>query len=109
MRDMLTDRQAGIRTLAMALGGKVSATLYGFEVLFPFVWVGGCVAVQLLPAWSLLTWLSAGMAWKTARRAVAYSPAKAAKLAGADEATAQLQLAFSTLFIVSFVVARLLP
>ena len=109
MRDMLTDRQAGIRTLAMTLGGKVSATLYGFEVLFPFVWVGGCVAAQLLPAWSLLTWLSAGMAWKTARRAAAYSPAKAAKLAGADEATAQLQLAFSSLFIVSFVVARLLP
>ena len=38
-RDMLTDRRAGIKTMAMGLGTKFSAWLYGFEMIFPYVWI----------------------------------------------------------------------
>ena len=36
-RDIMTDRRAGIKTMAMSLGPKASAWIYVFEVLFPFV------------------------------------------------------------------------
>jgi 1,4-dihydroxy-2-naphthoate octaprenyltransferase len=39
-RDMVTDKRAEIKTMAMGLGKKVSAMLYGFEMIFPYVWVG---------------------------------------------------------------------
>lgn len=107
MRDMQTDRQAGIRTLAMVLGGRVSAVLYCLEVLFPFAWMAGCVVAGNLPVWSLLAVLGVGIAWKESRRAARYPFSPASGIVGMDEATAKLQLLFSSLLMVSFVLARL--
>ncbi|MBQ1258353.1 MAG: prenyltransferase, partial [Clostridia bacterium] len=38
-RDTKHDLRAGIKTMAMGLGTKVSAWIYGFEMVFPFVWI----------------------------------------------------------------------
>ena len=57
-RDTSTDARAGIRTLAMGLGGRCSVWLYAFEVLFPFVWVVGCSLTGVLPYSSLAVLLA---------------------------------------------------
>lgn len=104
-RDMQTDRRASIRTLAMNLGGRVSVWLYCFEVLFPFVWIVGCVLAGALPAWCLLSCIAVVPAWRNARAAVRYFRGGPASIARLDEATAQLQLLFSLLLLVSFLIA----
>lgn len=53
-RDMRTDARAEIQTLAMKLGGKASMYVYCAEVLFPFGWIAGLIAVGTLPLWTLL-------------------------------------------------------
>lgn len=106
-RDIETDSRAHIRTLAMNIGSRVSVWLYCFEVLFPFVWISGCAALGVLPLWTLLAWLAFVPAWQNARRAVAYFKGGSAVIANLDEATAKLQLLFSLLLAVGFVIARL--
>lgn len=88
---MRTDARAEIQTLAMKLGGKASMYVYCAEVLFPFGWIAGLIAAGTLPLWTLLV-----------------MPALVPAIAGLDEMTAKLQLLFSLLFTLSFVVAGLL-
>lgn len=104
-RDIQTDGRACIRTLAMNLGARTSVWLYCFEVIFPFVWLSGCVILDLLPLWTLLAWVAFVPAWQNARMAVSYFKGGSAAIANLDEATAKLQLLFSLLLTVSFVVA----
>lgn len=106
-RDMQTDRRAHIRTLAMKLGGKRSVRLYAFEVLFPFVWLTGCVLAGVFPVWALLAWVTVVPAWQNVRRAAAFFREGSSAIAGLDEATARLQLLFSLVLTVSFLVAGL--
>ena len=107
-RDIPTDRWAHIRTLAMTLGGRVSVFLYAFEVLFPFGWIAGCAAGGLLPWWALLTLPALCMAWSNVRRMRLFFTVGREGIVSVDERTAQLQLLFSLLLIVSFVVAGVL-
>ena len=107
-RDIPTDRRAHIRTLAMTLGGRVSVFLYAFEVLFPFGWIAGCAAGGVLPWWALLTLPALCMAWSNVRRMRLFFTVGREGIVSVDERTAQLQLLFSLLFIVSFVVAGVL-
>ena len=107
-RDIPTDRRAHIRTLAMTLGGRVSVFLYAFEVLFPFGWIAGCAAGGVLPWWALLTLPALCMAWSNVRRMRLFFTVGREGIVSVDERTAQLQLLFSLLLIVSFVVAGVL-
>ena len=107
-RDIPTDRWAHIRTLAMTLGGRVSVFLYAFEVLFPFGWIAGCAAGGLLPWWALLTLPALCMAWSNVRRMRLFFTVGREGIVSVDKRTAQLQLLFSLLLIVSFVVAGVL-
>ena len=106
-RDMRTDARAEIQTLAMKLGGKASMYVYCAEVLFPFGWIAGLIAAGTLPLWT------AGDAALVPAignvRVVSRFPGKGeSAIAGLDEMTAKLQLLFSLLFTLSFVVAGLL-
>ena len=107
-RDIPTDRRAHIRTLAMTLGGRVSVFLYAFEVLFPFGWIAGCAAGGVLPWWALLTLPALCMAWSNVRRMRLFFTVGREGIVSVDKRTAQLQLLFSLLLIVSFVVAGVL-
>lgn len=107
-RDMGTDGRAGIRTLAMNLGGKVSVWLYCFEVLFPFIWISGCVIAGVLPVWTLLVWAVFFPALMNVRMAAGYFRKGSEAIARLDEATARLQLLFSLVLTVSFVIAGLI-
>lgn len=107
LRDIETDRRAHISTPAMQMGGRASVWVYCFEVLFPFVWLSGCVVGGVLPAWCLLAWVAALPALRNARVAVGYFKQGAAAIATLDEGTAKLQLAFSLMLVVSFTIAGL--
>lgn len=108
LRDIQTDSRAYITTLAMQLGARASVWLYCFEVLFPFVWLSGCIVAGVLPVWCLLAWLAFVPALQNARMAVSYFRDGAAAVASLDEATAKLQLVFSLLLAASFVVSGVL-
>ena len=107
-RDIEQDRRAGIKTFAMCLGGKVASQLYCVEVIFPFVWVIGAMALGLFPYWSALSLVALAIALGNAKQAMKYNKEGMKALVGVDEKTAQLQLAFSVLMFISFIVAGLL-
>lgn len=106
-RDITTDARAQIKTFAMRLGRKASKPLYAFEVLFPFVWIAGCVVAGVLPVWSLLTLVAVVPAWQGARDMLRHDDSSTELIANLDERTAKLQLIFSLLFTVALTVAYL--
>ena len=103
-RDIEQDSRAGIRTFAMRLGPKRSIWVYCFEVLFPFAWVIASILLKLLPYWSALSLLALAIALGNARQTTKYSQEGMKALVGIDEKTAQLQLIFSVLMFISFIV-----
>lgn len=106
-RDIATDNRAKISTLAMSLGRNASKWLYAAEVLLPFVWVAGCAFAGVFPLWTLLTLPAVVPAWMGARDMLRHDEQSAETIANLDERTAKLQLIFSILFTVSFIIASL--
>lgn len=106
-RDMQTDARASIKTLAMELGGRTSVILYCAEILFPFGWIAGCVAAGTFPLWTLLVLLVLVPAVGNVRVMSRFSGKGVAAIANLDEMTAKLQLLFSLVFALSFVIAGL--
>lgn len=107
-RDMQTDARASIHTLAMNLGRKASVYLYCAEILFPFGWVAGCAATGTFPGWTLLVLLASIPAVGNVRMMERFLHKGVAAIANLDEMTAKLQLLFSLIFALSFVIAGLL-
>ena len=106
-RDIATDNRAKISTLAMSIGRRTSKWLYAAEVLLPFAWIAGCVVADAFPLWSLLTLPAIVPAWQGARDMLRHDEQSTDTIANLDERTAKLQLLFSLLFTVSFVIAAL--
>ncbi len=107
-RDMQTDRRAGIRTMAMGLGVKASAWLYVFEVIFPFVWVGVCSVLGIMPYSTIIIFLTLPVAIACAKTMKNSVTGGSAMIADLDVRTANLQMAFSLLLSAAFVVSRFL-
>lgn len=107
-RDMATDARAGIKTMAMSLGTKSSAILYGFEMLFPFVWVGVCSIAGFMPIATVIVFMTLPVAIACAQTMKNSVEGGAQMIADLDVRTANLQLMFSLLLTVAFVVARFL-
>lgn len=107
-RDIQTDKNASIRTLAMKMGKKVSMYVYCGEILFPFGWVAGCAATGTFPLWSLISLLVLMPAVGNVRTISRLPREGMAAIANLDEMTAKLQLLFSLVFALSFVIAGVL-
>lgn len=103
-RDIETDVRAKISTLAMKLGKKTDVFLYIFEVIFPFLWIVGCVVLGYFPWWSLLTMLGLLPAVANARAMLRLPKEGISAISNLDEKTAKLQLLFSLLFTVTFLI-----
>lgn len=103
-RDIETDVRAKISTLAMKLGKKTDVFLYIFEVIFPFLWIVGCVVLGYFPWWSLLTMLGLLPAIANARAMLRLPKEGISAISNLDEKTAKLQLLFSLLFTVTFLI-----
>ena len=107
-RDMHTDSRAGIKTMAMSLGVKSSAVLYGFEMLFPFVWIGVCSIAGLMPIATVIAFMTLPVAIACAQTMKNSVEGGLQMIADLDVRTANLQLFFSLLLTVAFVAARFL-
>ncbi len=103
-RDIETDIRAKISTLAMRLGKKADVYLYIFEVIFPFLWIMVCAVLGYFPWWSLLTMLGLLPAIANARAMLRLPKEGICAISNLDEKTAKLQLLFSLLFTVTFLI-----
>lgn len=107
-RDILNDTRAGISTLCMSIGGAVSQRVYLAEIAAGYTAVALMAACGIIPALSLLTFLSLPLAVKNTRQMMQAEPLAEAPIADLDQKTAQLQLAFGILYMSSFVIAAFL-
>lgn len=105
-RDMATDRRADIKTMAMGLGTKVSALLYGFEMIFPYVWIGVLSIIGILPVSTVFIFLTLPVAIGCAKTMKNSVTGGTAMIADLDVRTANLQLMFSVILTVTLIVAR---
>ena len=105
-RDTLTDKRAGIKTMAMGLGAKASAILYGFEVLFPFVWIAALSIIGILPLTTIIIFLTLVVAIGCAQTMIKSLEGGVKMIADLDVRTANLQLLFSVLLTIGLVAAK---
>ena len=105
-RDTLTDKRAGIKTMAMGLGSKASAILYGFEVLFPFVWIAVLSIIGFLPLTTIIIFLTLVVAIGCAQTMMKFLDGGVNMIADLDVRTANLQLMFSLLLTAGLVAGK---
>jgi 1,4-dihydroxy-2-naphthoate octaprenyltransferase len=106
-RDMVPDKRADIRTLAMGIGHKASAVMYSFEVLFPFIWIAVCAVTKVMPWASLAALVAFPIALGCSRTMMKSCKEGADLILDLDQRTAKLQMVFSLLLSVAFVVSKL--
>ena len=105
-RDMMTDKRAGITTMAMKMGPKAAAWLYGFEMIFPYVWVGVCSIAGIMPLMTVAIFLTLPVALGCAQTMKFSVEGGSELIADLDVRTANLQLMFSLLLALAFVISR---
>lgn len=107
-RDMIPDKRAEIKTMAMGLGKKASARLYSFEVIFPFVWIAVCSIMGLMPIYTVFVFLTLPVALGCSRTMIKAVNSDSNIIADLDVRTANLQLMFSVILSITFVVSKLI-
>lgn len=107
-RDMVHDSRAHISTFAMIIGRKASAYLYGFEMIFPYIWIGGLSIIGKLPLMTIIIFLTLPVAIACTRTMLNSIEGGTEVIADLDVRTANLQLMFSALLSLSFVIAYFL-
>ena len=105
-RDMVSDKVAQIKTMAMGLGTKASAWLYSFEVLFPFVWIAACSIMGLMPLSTIAIFLTLPVAMGCSRTMMKSIKGGAGIIADLDVRTANLQLIFSALLSLALILDK---
>ena len=105
-RDMLTDKRAGITTMAMGMGYGWSVMHYAFEMFFPYVWVAALAVAGLLPLHTLVVFLTIVVAFGNAKTMIKSRKEGVELIHDLDVRTANLQLLFSVLFTAALVVAK---
>ena len=109
VRDIATDRRAGIHTFPLFTGHRFGAWLYAFEVIFPYLWLVALMIFRLEPWWLGVAFLSMPIAVRNARTMLTYQPGQSSTaFASLDEKTAQLQLLFSLLLILGLALSKFL-
>ena len=106
VRDIETDSRAGISTFPILTGRRFGAWLYAVEVLLPFLWLLGLMVARIEPWWLGVAFLAMPVAVSNARTMLAYRRCGKASYANLDERTAKLQLMFSFLLIVGFILSH---
>lgn len=107
-RDIATDKRADIHTFAMEIGKKASRLIYYAEIIVPFIWIAACVAAGVLPVWNLLTLIALFPAYGNLVMMHKAKTDGMAAISTLDVMTAQLQMIFSALLTISFILAYFL-
>ena len=88
------------------VNSKCIANLYGFEIVFPYVWVGVCSMFGLLPMHTIICFLTIAVALGCATT-MKYSVGQGdTLLKDLKVRTATLQLQFSSLLCIALVAAK---
>ena len=106
-RDIETDTAADATTLPAIIGRPLAVKLYYAEVSLPYIWMIALCVAGIAPWWSLLCLLSLPLAIKNIKAMMLYKQGIKA-YAHVDEATAQLQLAFSVLLIIGLILSQVI-
>ena len=106
-RDMVPDKRAEIKTLAMGLGLKASAVMYGFEVLFPFAWIAVCSILGIMPLSTIIIFLTLPVAMGCSQTMMKSVKGGESIIADLDVRTANLQLMFSVLLSAALIASKL--
>ena len=106
MRDTEDDKRANIKTFAMLAGKRASLYIFYAEILLPFLWIIICSSLGIFPLWSLIALIALKPAIDIISKASHFIKEGKKSLQGVDEATAKLQLAFSLLTALSFIIAQ---
>jgi 1,4-dihydroxy-2-naphthoate octaprenyltransferase len=101
LRDIENDRKAGKRTLAVRFGERGTRVEYAMCLSIAYLILPALVVTKIVPAWSMLSWLSLPLAWKTWR---VVATQKGRPLNAALAGTGQVALLFSLLFWVGMAV-----
>ena len=107
LRDIETDSRARIHTVAMLTGRPVAAVVYLLELTLPYCWLLATAFAGLVSAWTLVAFATLPIALRNCRTVMSYRQGGIEAVARLDEATAQLQLAFSLALTVGLVAATL--
>ena len=94
--DIQSDSAAGIKTFAMLLGGATSCKLYMVYMVLPLLSIIALVITGFLPPLSLLCLVAAVPALKNIKAASHYDEKGIGTMAGLDQASAKLQIVFSS-------------
>lgn len=105
-RDTESDARANIKTMAMGLGTKASALLYGFEVVFPFAWIAVLSFIGLLPYTTVFIFLTLPIALACAKTMMNSTIGGRQMIADLDVRTANLQLLFSLLLTIGLIAGK---
>ena len=108
LRDIPTDRRAGIRTFAGVLGERAAMRVYKAEIFLPFLLLLFSALIGELPLSALLALAALLPAAGALRDAKRFHAVGHDALAASDEATAKLQLIFSVLLVAGLFLGRLL-
>lgn len=105
-RDMPTDREANIKTLPMIIGHKASAIMYFTEMMVPYIWIGILSMLHILPLWTVIIFMTFPVAIANGRKMMKSLKNGMGIIHDLDVSTAHLQLLFSTLLALSFIIAQ---
>ena len=108
LRDIGHDTQAHIHTTATVLGHRWARWEYVSLTLGAFLAVPAMIIFDVLPLWSLLTFLTIPPAVKNIRSALKSRPDRPEEIAALDVQAAQLHMPFGLLLIISVVLGGLL-
>lgn len=107
-RDMQSDAAAGIKTLAMLLGTTISYRLYIAYMLIPFVSIVAFVIAGLISPFALISLIAFLPAFKNIKSANLVAQNGNAAMVGLDQASAKLQLVFTGLLSIGFLIAAII-
>ncbi len=105
LRDIEVDQAAGKITLAVRMGVSATRKEYLALLIISYLVLPILALMSIIPAWTLVVWLSIPFAWKVARIVLTETgrPLNAA-LAG----TGKIALIYSILFFVGIILAKIL-
>lgn len=107
-RDIETDGRAKIRTFAMLTGRRFAIGMYVFEIILPYLWLAATTLLGLVSPWTLFTFITFPIALANCKKMLSYHKNGLEAIAGLDEATAKLQLAFSLTLAIGLIIKALI-
>ncbi len=106
-RDIMYDKEANIKTLASTIGYNASRKYYYFLIFGAYASVVLLIALNILPIWSLLVFISLPIALKNTKLLANNNQNEPQNIAMLDVMTAQLHLVFGILLSVSLLIEAL--